>query len=108
MRKASNSFGLGKATVSKVIRRVTSVISEKLGPKYTVLPKIKEEVEEHAQNSYNRYGYPQCAGAVDSAHIKIKMSFDNPTDYVNRKGNFTLNCHRTVGHNYCFINVLIK
>ena len=38
MRKVSNSFGLGKATVSKVIRRVTFVISEKLGAKYIVLP----------------------------------------------------------------------
>ena len=43
MRKVSNSFGLGKATVSKVIRRVTSVISEKLGTKYIVLPKTKQE-----------------------------------------------------------------
>ena len=44
MRKVSNSFGLGKATVSKLIRRVTSVISEKLGPKYIALPETKEEV----------------------------------------------------------------
>ena len=48
MRKASNSFGLAKTTVSKVIRRFTSVISEKLGAKYIVLPKTKEEVEEYA------------------------------------------------------------
>ena len=48
MRKVSNSFGLGKATVSKVIHRVTSVISEKLGPKHILLPKKKGEVEEHA------------------------------------------------------------
>ena len=44
-RKVSNSFGLGKATVLKVISRVTSVISEKLGRKYIVLPKTNEEVE---------------------------------------------------------------
>ena len=42
MRKVSNPFGLGKVTVSKVIRHVTSVISEKLGAKYIVLPKTKE------------------------------------------------------------------
>ena len=91
MRKVSNSFGLGKATVSKVIRRVTSVISEKLGPKYIVLPKTKEEhVEEHVRAFYSRYGFPQCIGAADGAHIKIKRPVDNPTDYVNRKGNFTL------------------
>ena len=108
MRKVSNSFGLGKATVSKVIRRVTSVISEKLGAKYIVLPKTKEEVEEHARNFYNRYGFSQCIGAIDGTHIKIKRPVDNPTNYVNRKGNFTLNCQGTVGYNYCFIDVLIK
>ena len=108
MRKVSNSFGLGKATVSKVIRRLTSVISEKLGAKYIVLLKTKEEVEEHARNFYNRYGFPQCIGAIDSTHIKIKRPVNNPTDYVNRKGNFTLNCQGTAGYNYCFIDVLIK
>ena len=54
MRKVSNSFGLGKATVSKVIHHVTSVISEKLGPKHILLLKMKGEVEENAQNFYNR------------------------------------------------------
>ena len=108
MRKVSNSFGLGKATVSKVIHYVSSVISEKLGPRYIVLPKTKGEVEKHARNFYHRYGFPQCIGAVDGTHIRIKRPVDNPTDYVNRKGNFTLNCQGTVEYNYCFIDVLIK
>ena len=108
MRKVSNSFGLGKAAVSKVICRVTSVISEKRDPKYIVLPKTKEEFEEHVRNFYNRYGFPQCIGAVDGTHIKIKRPVDSPTDYVNRKGNFTFNCQVTVGYNYCFIDILIK
>ena len=100
-KNVSNSCGLGKATVSKVIRRVTSVISEKLGPKYIVLPKTKEEhVEEHVRAFYSRYGFPQCFAAVDGMHIKIKRPVDNPTDYVDRKGNFTLNCQGTVGYNY--------
>ena len=74
IRKVSNSFGLGKATVSKVIRRVTSVISEKLELKYIVLPKTKEEIEEHARNFYKRYGLPQCNSAVDGAHKNQKAS----------------------------------
>ena len=67
-----NTSGLGKATASKVIRRVTFVISEKRGPKYIVLPKTKEEVEKHAWNFYNWYIFPQCIGAVDGTHIKVK------------------------------------
>ena len=45
---------------------------------------------EHVRNFYNRYGFPQCVGAVDGTHIKIKRVVDNQTDYVNRKGDFTL------------------
>ena len=107
MRKVSISFARGKATVSNIICRVTAVILEKL-TKYVVLPKTKEEVEEHARNLYSRYGFCQCLGAVDGTHIKIKRSVDNPTDNVNRKGNFILNCQGTVGYKYCFIDVLIK
>ena len=84
------------------------VILQNFWPKYIALPETKEEVEEHAQNFYNRYGFPQCIDAVSGANIKIKRPVDNSTDYVNRKGNFTLSCQRTVGYNYCFIDVLIK
>ena len=66
------------------------MVSERLEPKYIVLPKRKEEFEERARNVYYRYGFPQYIGAADGAHIKIKRPVDSPTDYVDRKGNFTL------------------
>ena len=48
------------------------------------------------------------ASVLLAVHIKIKRPADSPTDYVDRKGNFTLNCQGTVGYNYCFIDILIK
>ena len=42
MHKVSNVFGIGKSTVSKVIRRVSSAISEYLGNRHIVLPCRKE------------------------------------------------------------------
>ena len=81
------------------------MISEKIGLKYIVLPKTEEVVEEHDWNFYNRYGF---LNAVDGTHIKIERPVDNPTDYVDKKGNFTLNCQGTVGYNYRLIDVLIK
>ena len=86
----ANEGRMRKGNFSNVICRVTFVVSERLEPKYIVLPKRKEEFEERARNIYYRYGFPQCIGAADGAHIKIKRPVDNPTDYVNRKGNFTL------------------
>ena len=75
---------------------------------YIIFPKTKEEVKEHARNFYNKYGFPQCVGAVDGTHIKVKRPVDNPTDYVSRIGKFALNCQGTVGYNYCVIDVLLK
>ena len=105
MRKVSNSFGLWKATISKVI--VTFLILEKIGRNNTVFPKTKEEVEEHVQNFCNKYGFLNALVLL-TVHIKIKRPVDSPTNYVNRNSNFTLNCQGTGGYNYCFIDVLIK
>ena len=43
--KVSNVFGIGKSTVSKVIRRVTQVVSQCLGNRYIVLPTNQKELE---------------------------------------------------------------
>ena len=68
MRKAANSFGLAKNTVSKIIRCVTKSISKHLVSKYIQLP----------------------------------------SDYINRKGRYTLNCQAAAYHQYCFIDIVIK
>ena len=108
MRKVSNSLGIGKSTVSKIGRKVTGIISKQLESKNIKLPKSEEEVKDHAAKFYQKYGFPQCIGAVDGTHIQIKRPKENSTDFINRKSNFTLNCQGTVGHDYCFIDVLIK
>ena len=45
-RKIANAFGLGKSTVSAIIRRVCKVITVHLTLKYIRFTKTKEEVEE--------------------------------------------------------------
>ena len=38
VRKVANAFGIGKSTVLKVVRRVTTAISRLLGPQYITHP----------------------------------------------------------------------
>ena len=45
-RKVANAFGLGKSTVSEIVRRVCAVISIVLGPKYIKFQKTENEVKE--------------------------------------------------------------
>ena len=50
MRKIANSFGIGKLTVSKIIRSVTQAIPNYLGSKHIVLPTNEKDIEEMASN----------------------------------------------------------
>ena len=44
LRKTANVFGLARASVSVIIRRVTTAISLHMGPKYIRLPLSEEAV----------------------------------------------------------------
>ena len=103
IRKISNAFGLGKSTVSTIIRRVTGAISRNLASKYIKLPCTENEVKESTEIFYSKHGFPQCIGAIDGTHIPIKKTVENPTDYINRKGRYTLNWQTVADHQYCFV-----
>jgi hypothetical protein len=107
-RKVANAFGLGKSTVSGIVRRTCGVISAVLGPKYITLPKTKEEVQEAVNMFYEKHGFPQCIGAIDGTHIFIKQPHENPTDYVNRKNRHSVNVQAVCDFKYCFTDVVIK
>lgn len=108
LRKTANAFGLGKSTTSQIIRRVCKAITDHLTSKYIKMPKSKEEVEESASRFYLKHGFPQCIGAIDGTHIGIKQPSENSTDYINRKGKYTLNVQAVADYKYCFTDVVIK
>ena len=45
LRKFANAFGIGKSTVSIIIRRVTKAISVHLAPKYIHIPSTEGQVQ---------------------------------------------------------------
>ena len=108
LRKTANAFGLSRASVSIIIRRVTRTITEVMGPNYIKLPFTEEEVL-HKVSNFNRiFSFPQCLGAIDCTHIDIKAPNANPTDYINRKSRFSLNVQACCDFQYCFMDVVVK
>ena len=102
MRKVANAFDIGKSTVSKVVRRVTMAISRLLGPQYIKHPQTIEKVKEMATHLQQRHGFPQCIGAIDGTHIGIKKPSEKASDYINRKGSYTMNIQACAYYKYWY------
>ena len=45
---------------------------------------------------------------LSGMHVPMKQPSEHWTDYINRKGPYTLNIQAVANHRYCFTNVLIK
>ena len=50
VRKCANTFGISRSTVSQIVRRVTTAITQHLGKSYIKLPLTQEEVFEKQQS----------------------------------------------------------
>ena len=52
--------------------------------KYIQVPTTEKDVNNQVKNFYEQHGFPQCLGAIDGAHIRIKQpSCSACSDYVN-------------------------
>ena len=108
IRKTANSFGLSRSSVSIIIRRVCCAICNHLGPRYIRLPQTADEVKEKTENFLKTFHFPQCLGAVDGTHVNIKQPSSNATDFINRKGRYSLNVQACCDYRCQFMDVVVK
>lgn len=108
IRKTANAFGLSRQVVSIIIRQVCKAITTTLGPEYIKAPKTEAKVNELVANFYRTHGMPQCLGAIDCTHIEIRRPLSNSTDFINRKGKYSLNIQALCDYKYCFMDVVVK
>ena len=107
LRKTANTFGLGKSTVSHIIRHVCKAITVHFTSKCIKMPRTEKTVEESVSKFYSKHSFPHCIGAIDGTHVPIKQPSENATDYINLKGYYTVNIQAVADYKYCFTDVMM-
>lgn len=106
-RTVSNLFGVGKSTVCQIVLEVCSSIVEVLFKRLVHLPVTRQDIETEIAAFFKRAGFPQVVGAVDGCHVAILAPNENPADYVNRKGFFSIILQGLVDSDYLFRDVYV-
>ena len=105
-RTIGHLFGVSKSTVCIVTKEVCAAIVDVLLPKYVKFPN-GESLKEVVDGFKHKFGFPQCAGAVDGTHIPIISPEEYPADYFNRKGWHSIVMQGTVSHLGQFVDIYV-
>ncbi|KAL2092906.1 hypothetical protein ACEWY4_012704 [Coilia grayii] len=84
-RTISHLFGVGVSTVLNSVRDFCEAVIQVLLPLHLPVPD-GDKFLEMAAFFKERWGVPQCVGAIDGSHIPIIAPEDYASDYFNRKG----------------------
>lgn len=103
-RTISNLFGVAKSTVCSVVHEFCYAVRQVLMPDYIKWPR-GDDLIQVIEGFRQRWGFPQCAGAIDGSHIPIIAPEDNHCDYFNRKGWHSVILQGVVDHQFCFTNI---
>uniref|UniRef100_A0A8C3SEK4 Putative nuclease HARBI1 n=1 Tax=Chelydra serpentina TaxID=8475 RepID=A0A8C3SEK4_CHESE len=99
-RSVANQFRVGKSTVGAVVMQVAKAITELLVPRVVTLGNVQVIVD-----GFAAMGFPNCGGAIDGTHIPILAPDHQASEYINRKGYFSIVLQALVDHKGCFTNI---
>ncbi|XP_077277800.1 uncharacterized protein LOC143905974 isoform X2 [Temnothorax americanus] len=95
------SFRVGQSTVRNIIKEVCYVLSNVLSPLYLTVP-TQEEWKLIVDGFWDRWQMPNCFGAIDGKHIRIKCPPNSGSCYFNYKKYFSIVLLAICDHLYRF------
>ncbi|KAM7151325.1 uncharacterized protein RBU57_012021 [Macrochelys suwanniensis] len=99
-RSVENQFGVGKSTIGIVLMQVCKAINLIL-LRRTVTPGNVQDIVA----GFEQMGFPNCGGAIDGKHIPILAPHHLASEYINRKGYFSMVLQALVDHRGRFIDI---
>uniref|UniRef100_A0A8C3FIS8 DDE Tnp4 domain-containing protein n=1 Tax=Chrysemys picta bellii TaxID=8478 RepID=A0A8C3FIS8_CHRPI len=101
-RSVANRFGVGKSTVGVVVMQVAKAIVDVLLSKVVTLGNVEAIID-----GFAAMGFPNCGGAIDGTHIPILALDHQASQYINRKGYFSMVLQALVDHRGRFTNIYV-
>ena len=105
-RTLASLFGLGRSTVGKIVLETCNVMTTKLLAQYVHFPE-GTRLREIVDGFEVCWGFPQVAGAIDGTHVPVIKPQDNPSDYYNRKGFYSIIVQAVVDFRGLFLDTYI-
>uniref|UniRef100_A0A8C4VVC8 Putative nuclease HARBI1 n=1 Tax=Gopherus evgoodei TaxID=1825980 RepID=A0A8C4VVC8_9SAUR len=99
-RSVGNQFGVGKSTVGAAVLQVAKAIIKLLLRKVVTLGNVQVIVD-----GFAAMGFPNCGGAINGTHIPILAPEHQGTQYIKRKGYFSMVLQALVDHKGRFTNI---
>ncbi|MCP4459512.1 MAG: transposase family protein [Cytophagales bacterium] len=103
----SDTFHIGQASASRCVNQCMEEWN-KLLPKFINFPTNQAELQAIQHGFYSFARFPQVVGAIDGTHVKVIPERRDENDYVNRKGQHTLNCQAVCDHNGRYLNLVAR
>ncbi|XP_065421097.1 E3 ubiquitin-protein ligase TRIM15-like isoform X2 [Chrysemys picta bellii] len=99
-RSVGNQFGVGKSTVGAAVIQVANTIKDLLVSRVVTLGNMQVIVD-----GFAAMGFPNCGGVIDGTHIPILLPEHQASQYINRKGYFSMLLQALVDHKGRFTNI---
>uniref|UniRef100_A0A8C8RH98 Putative nuclease HARBI1 n=1 Tax=Pelusios castaneus TaxID=367368 RepID=A0A8C8RH98_9SAUR len=99
-RSVANQFGVGRSTVGIALSQVCRAINRLLLRRTVTLGNVRDIIE-----GFKELGFPNCGGAIDGTHIPILAPDHLASEYINRKGYFSMVLQALVDHRGRFTDI---
>ena len=95
-------FKMGRSTVNGIIEEVCTELWRVLSPDYVRRPTTATEWNEIAEEFHKVWDMPNCIGALDGKHIRMRKPADSGSLWHNYKGFFSKVIMAICDARYCF------
>lgn len=100
-RSISHLFGIGLSTACMIVHETVSTIVYALKSRFIKVPR-GTDLRNIINGFSDRWGFPQCAGAIDGTHVPIIDPHTQKADYYNRKGHYSIILQAVADHKLQF------